>query len=171
MIPEDVRDLLEEMARKRIAGAECFIQASLLRPSQRFLRTGLCAAQSSSLSARASSGSLDSTTLGRIWTCAGAVISALRNIECIYDQRRDFSRRSTFVQQFNRPSQIENSAPQSELGLVAGQQDCSSGTFIEVFPDPGSQHQGLQSAAASAGNRSSEAKAAIAMPCGDRHFR
>jgi hypothetical protein len=28
MIPEDVRDLLEEMVRKRIAGAECFIQLS-----------------------------------------------------------------------------------------------------------------------------------------------
>jgi hypothetical protein len=94
MIPEDVRDLLEEMVRKRIAGAECFIQLSF-----------------EAFAALASQGIVRGTKLKPFCEGPFRVVgldnlgadldlrrgrhAALRNIECIYDQRRDFSRRST----------------------------------------------------------------------------
>ncbi|MGA2725727.1 MAG: hypothetical protein ABSG79_25370 [Bryobacteraceae bacterium] len=133
--------MLEEMVRKRIAGAECFIQLSF-----------------EAFAALASQGIVRGTKLKPFCEGLFRIVGldnlgadldlrrgrypALRNVECIYDQRRDFSRRSTFVQQFNRPSQIENSLSSQNLVELAPAGPLFR-HFHRVFPDPGSRHQGL----------------------------
>jgi hypothetical protein len=110
------------MVRKRIAGAECCIQLSF-----------------EAFAALSSHGIVRGTKLKPFCEGLFRIVGldnlgadldlcrgrhpALCNIECIYDQRRDFSRRSTFVQQFNRPSQIENSL--SRAAASAGNLSCS----------------------------------------------
>ncbi|MGA2117708.1 MAG: hypothetical protein ABSH56_23485 [Bryobacteraceae bacterium] len=132
--------MLEELVRKRIAGAECYIQLSF-----------------EDFAALASDGIVRCTKLKQFCEGLFRVVGfdnlgtdldlrrgrhpALRHIECIYDQLRDISRCSTFVQQFNCPSQVENSLSSQNLvelvpaGLLFRH-------FHRVFPDPGSPHQG-----------------------------